>query len=155
MQFQPYLTFDGQAAEAMSTYARILGGDLTALMRYADLPAEMLQEMAGDPACGGALTSPLSEEQGQRVLHAALSLDGAMLMASDTMPGMPYQGQQNVGVTLSFPSVDRARAVFDALSDGGQVEMPWGETFWSEAFGSVRDRFGTQWLVNGGKDKMG
>ena len=54
------------------------------------------------------------------------------------------------GVTLTFPTPDAARNVFDALAEGGQVTMPLGKTFWAEAFGMLTDRFGAHWLVNGG-----
>ena len=36
---------------------------------------------------------------------------------------------------------------FAALSDGGEVMMPPGKTFWSPYFGMVKDRFGIGWMV--------
>jgi PhnB protein len=45
------------------------------------------------------------------------------------------------------PSRER---VFEALADGGRVQMPIQPTFWARAFGMVTDRYGTPWLVNGG-----
>jgi PhnB protein len=56
-------------------------------------------------------------------------------------------------VSLAYPSVDEAKRVFDALAEGGKVSMPFQETFWVERFGMVTDRFGTPWMVNGGKSK--
>ena len=37
------------------------------------------------------------------------------------------------------------------MADGGQVRMPLDETFWVEAFGMLVDRYGTPWMVSGGK----
>ncbi|MET0509831.1 MAG: VOC family protein [Burkholderiaceae bacterium] len=152
MQFQPYLTFDGNAAEAMKFYERLFGGKIEQMMTFGDMPPEAAAGMA--EACPGAPQGPMPEEMKKRVLHTALLFDGGMLMASDSMPGQPYEGMKNVGIAVSFPTVERAREVVDALAEGGQVQMPFGETFWSEAFGAVVDRFGTNWLVNGGKRKM-
>ena len=60
-----------------------------------------------------------------------------------------------MAVAISFSDVARAREVADRLAEGGQVQMPRGETFWVEAFASVKDRFGIVWLINGGRVKMG
>ena len=135
MQFQPYLMFDGNCAQAMRFYERVIGGKLEPLLQFSEMP-----EPCADLPAGG----------GDRIAHACLALDGALLMASDTMPGQPYEGMKNFSVALTFPTPDAARVVFDALAEGGQVTMPLGKTFWAEAFGMVTDRFGTPWMVNGG-----
>ena len=53
------------------------------------------------------------------------------------------------GFALSLTAKDAARRqrLFDALSDGGQVQMPLDKTFFSPAFGMVADRFGVSWMV--------
>lgn len=133
MHFRPYLNFDGNAADAMAFYRSVFGGKLD-LMRFKDVP-----EM------------PCPPEAAQRVMHAHLDIAGHSLMASDTMPGQPYTGMQGFGVTLAFDTVAEAKRVFAALSEGGTVGMPLEPTFWVEIFGMVTDRFGTPWLINGGK----
>ena len=131
----PYLFFDGNCADAMRFYEKTLGGKLAALMTYDQSP---MKEQCGGPGMK------------DRVMHACLALDGRSLMASDTMTGEPYQGMQNVSVSLAYPTADEAKKVFGLLADGGQVQIPMDKTFWSEAFGVVRDRFGTSWFVGGG-----
>jgi PhnB protein len=37
--------------------------------------------------------------------------------------------------------------VFDALADGGQVQVPLAKTFFASSFGMVADRFGVGWMV--------
>ena len=130
-----YLTFDGHAAEAMRFYEQVLRGKLEMMMTMGEMPDGEGQK--------------LPPEAQQRIMHAALSMDSGRLMASDTMPGQPYEGMKGFGVALSLPSVDEAKRVFDALAEGGTVQMPLTPTFWAEAFGMVVDRFGTPWLVNG------
>ena len=63
---------------------------------------------------------------------------------------MPYDGMKGFTVTLTYPDVAEGKRVFDALAEGGQVRMPFGKTFWAEAFGMTVDRFGTPWMVNAG-----
>jgi PhnB protein len=50
-------------------------------------------------------------------------------------------------VNCSLPDVAEAKRVFDALAEGGQIQMPIGETFFAPAFGLCTDRFGTPWMI--------
>lgn len=130
-----YLTFDGNAAQAMRFYEQVLRGKL-----------EMMMTMGEMPDCADQKLPP---EAQQRIMHAALNFGGGLLMASDTMPGQPYEGMKGFGVALSLDSVQEATRVFNAFAEGGNVQMPLEPTFWAEIFGMVVDRFGTPWLING------
>ncbi|BAT58353.1 hypothetical protein GJW-30_1_00877 [Variibacter gotjawalensis] len=145
MQFQPYLFFGGTCAEAMTTYERVLGGKMQMMMKYSQTPPQE------GPAPEGCAELPAGF--GDKIAHAALELDGSMLMASDS-PMPNFEPMKNVYVTVSFPTPEKAKEVFDALAQGGKVEMPMAETFWVESFGSLVDRFGTHWMINGGKPKF-
>ncbi len=132
-----YIFFDGQCAQAMQHYHRILGGQLQPVLTYAQSPEP--------PQC------PVDPD---RVMHACLALpDGRLLMASDSPPGM-HKPMQGFALALNYPTAAEARQVFDRLADGGQVMMPMGKTFWAEAFGMCSDRFGTPWMVGGGAQAM-
>lgn len=148
MQFQPYLIFGGNCEEALSFYERVLGAERQMMLKFKDAPP-MPENAAGEGCAGGQLPAGMDD----KVMHASILLDGDMLMASDAVTA--YDGMKNVSVTLTFPTVERAREVFTALSEDGNVEMPLGETFWVESFGAVTDRFGTSWMINGGKSKLG
>jgi PhnB protein len=129
-----YLFFNGNCAEAMRFYERTLGGKMERLMRYGESP---------DPQ-----HCPAGSQD--RVMHASLSIDGRLLMASDVPDGYPAPGMQGFALSLNYPSADEARRVFDALAEGGKVTMPIAKTFWAEAYGMLTDRFGTPWMVGGG-----
>lgn len=135
MQFQPYLIFNGNCADAMRYYERVLGAKLEAIMKVGEAPG-----------CSDA-----GPESKDRIMHARLVLDDSILMASDSMVGQPYEGMKGFSVTLNFPTVEQSKRVFNAFADGGQVIMPMDKTFWVESFGIVVDRFGTSWMINGGK----
>jgi PhnB protein len=135
---EPYLFFDGNCADAMRFYERTLGGKLESILTHADSP------MAGN--------SPPGNEN--RVMHARLNIGGAIILASDEMAGAAYAGMKNFKLSLAYPTVEEARRIFDALSEGGRVDMPLDKTFWIEAFGMLVDRFGTPWMISGGKPAM-
>jgi PhnB protein len=104
------------------------------LMRYKESP---------DPPPPGKVP-PGSED---RVMHACLRVGESMVMASDgRCSGQP--GFQGFSLSLAVPDATAADRVFAALADGGYVQMPLGETFWSPRFGMVSDRFGVGWMVN-------
>ena len=136
-QLNPYLSYNGNCAEAMKFYARVLDAKLEALITFAQMPE------------GSGPRPPASHAD--RIMHAYLVGKDFSLMAGDVPPGMSYQGIQGVMMTLTYATAAEARRVFDALAEGGaKVDMPMGETFWADAFGMLTDRFGTPWGINGG-----
>ena len=132
-----YIGFDGNCAEAMRFYERVLGGKIEMMMTNGESP--MRDQMP-----------PGNED---RIMHARLVLDQGTLMAGDAMVGgcdQSYEGMKGFSLTLSYMSASEAASVFDALSEGGKVTMPLQKTFWAESFGMLTDRFGTPWIINGG-----
>ena len=130
----PYLSFDGNCAEAMRFYERVFEGKLEALLTNAQTPV--------------AEHCPPGNED--RIMHAYLTFDGAELMAGDALIGT-YEPMKGVSIAVSFETEARGRKVFEALGEGGKVTMPFQKTFWAEGFGMVADRFGTAWIINGGR----
>jgi PhnB protein len=140
----PYLILDGTTREAMTFYQKCLGGELF-LMTYADMPA---------PPEGGQCKIP--PEAKDRVMHAGLCFGAAgFLMASDSMPGQPYTAGDGFSINIPCDSNEEAERLFHALSEGGKITMPIGETFWAHRYGMFTDRFGVHWMVNHGKEHMG
>ena len=130
MLVQPYLFLDGRCEEALAFYRKALGAKIEMLMRFKESP---------DPS----MVSPGSEE---KVVHSSLRVGDATVLASDGR----CQGQTNFqGISLTLTVADTAEAErrFGALGDGGQVQMPLTETFFSPRFGMVADRFGVSWMV--------
>lgn len=130
MQVEPYLFFEGRCEEALDFYRRALGAEVTTLMRFKESP---------DPN----MCLPGAED---KVMHATVRIGGTNIMASD---GMNSGNLAFQGFSLSLSLTDKAEAerLFTALSDGGQVQMPLAETFYSPLFGMVADRFGVLWMI--------
>lgn len=133
MLVQPYLFFDGRCEEALDFYRDALGAEVTMLMRFKESPEA--------PPPG---TVPPGSED--KVMHAAFTVGDTLIMASD---GGCSSQTEFKGFSLSITVDDEAAAgrVFNALANGGQVQMPLGKTFFSPCFGMVADRFGVGWMV--------
>lgn len=132
----PYLAYNGDCAEAMRFYERVLG---------LGVKLEMMMSGAQSP-----MAAQIPKEHAHRILHARLRFeDGSCIYAGDAPLHVPYEGIKGVTITMSYASTAAAETVFKALSDGGNVTMPFQPAFWAKAAGMVTDRFGTPWIVNG------
>jgi PhnB protein len=130
----PYLSFNGNCADAMHFYERVLGGKLELLLRNADTP----------------MATQTPKEHADRIVHARLVLPGgASLYAGDCPPQMAYTGIHGVALTLNYDTVEQATKAFGALADGGKVSMTLQPMFWAKIWGMLTDKFGTPWIVNG------
>ena len=134
MPVQSYLFFEGRADEAIAFYREALGAELLMRMTYGESPE-------GDGECPGGFKPPVD-----KVMHASLRIDGSELGLSDGMcSGKPeFKG---VSQTLVCADDAEARRRFDALAEGGQVNMPLAESFFASSFGMLADRFGVDWMV--------
>lgn len=130
MQITPYLTFNGQCADAFAFYQRVLGGEL-AIQTHGESP----------------IADQVPAEHASLVLHARLDAGTAVLMGSDAPPDQPQQhGGFSVAVQVDDPA--EADRVFQELAESGMVIMPIEKTFWAERFGMAVDQFGVPWMVN-------
>ncbi len=134
MQIDPYLFFDGKCEEAVTFYRQALGAEVETIMRFKDHPESMEGGM-------------IPEDAGDKVMHAALRIDGQLVMASDgRCLGAPsFQG---FALSLFVPDAAEAERLFGVLGEGGQVQMPLTETFFASRFGMVADRFGVSWMIS-------
>jgi PhnB protein len=133
MQVQSYLFFDGRCEEAIEFYKKTLGAKVDMMMRFKESP---------EPQPPG-MCPPGSED---KIMHAAFHIGDTQVMASDGRA----QGQPKFeGFALSLDAKTEAEAtkLFNALADGGKVQMPLTKTFFSPSFGMVADRFGVGWMV--------
>ena len=110
MQINPYISFDGNAEEAMNFYAKVFGSQLSTVMRWSD-----------NPQC-----AEMAESEQNKVMHAALPVGDSMLMASDSigMPGQEYKVGNNFTIAIGPDSREEADRFFAGLVDGGKADMP-------------------------------
>lgn len=131
---QPYVFFDGQCEKALTFYQRALGAQLNMLMRFQESPE------SPPPGC-----MPPGAEN--KVMHAQFQIGETVVMASDgRCSGQPeFKG---FALSLVVKTEAEADQAFDALAEGGQIQMPLAKTFFSARFGMVTDQFGVAWMVS-------
>lgn len=133
-RLNPYVTFDGNARQAMSFYKDVFGGELT-INTFGEYGTD-------DPALA------------DKTMHAQLETSqGFTLMASDTAPGMEHSPGNNIAVSLSGEDASELRGYWDELSNGGTVVMPLEKQMWGDEFGMCVDPFGISWMVNIGQPR--
>jgi PhnB protein len=94
-------------------------------------------------------------EDGQRIMHATLMINGAPVMLSDEFPELgggrspEALGDSPVAISLSFPTRE---AVDDthkrALENGAKSDMDPHGPFWGGRFAMIRDPFGHRWMFS-------
>ena len=127
-RLNPYISFAGNARDALEFYREVFGGTLD-LNTFGEL--------------GGGGPNP------DQIMHGMLETDrGFTLMGSDLPPGMEHQPGNNMTVSLSGDDADDLRGYWERLSDGGTVTAPLEKQVWGDEFGICVDRFGVPWMVN-------
>jgi PhnB protein len=133
--FSHYLMFDGNCAEALAIYAEAFGAEITEMQKYGDMPP--------NPAF------PVSEKDRNKVLHARLRWNGTELMCADASERAVPGTNMYISVTLNDELA--VRKAWDLLKEGGLIYMDLAPSFFAAAHGSLRDRFGTNWMFTATK----
>ncbi|HJT21610.1 MAG TPA: VOC family protein [Nitrospira sp.] len=133
MRIQPYLYFNGHTENALDFYKRALGAKVTMMMRFKESPETPPPD-----------TVP--KGWGEKIMHSNFSIGDTHVMASD---GCSDGQSKFEGFSLSLAVANETEAdrCFNALAEGGNVQMPLAKTFWSPRFGMVTDRFGVSWMI--------
>jgi PhnB protein len=135
-KLNPYLNFGGNTEEAFNFYKSVFGGDFTYLTRFKDMPMEGFQ---------------IPEADQDKIMHVGLPIgDDNVLMASDALEslGQTVEPGNNVYISVHPDSKEEADRIFNALAEAGEVEMAIADQVWGDYYGSLKDRFGTRWMVN-------
>ncbi|MFO0903659.1 MAG: YciI family protein [Pirellulales bacterium] len=129
---QPYLFYGGRCEEALEFYKRGLGATVTMMMTFRESPA---------PPPPGMLAPGFED----KIMHASVQIGETQFMASDGCDA--GKGFEGFRLALQFADETAARKAFDALAQGGKIDMPLTPTFWSPCYGMVTDPFGLGWMV--------
>ncbi len=140
-----YLNFTRNTEEAFNFYKSVFGGDfLGEIGRFGDIPPS-------------AEATSIPEEDKNLVMHVALPiLGGHMLMGTDAPESMGFKVNYGNNVYISlFPDTrEETRRLFDALAPGGKVEMDLQDMFRGDYYGSLKDKYGVQWMFNCSEKKQ-
>lgn len=133
MKIESYLFFNGRSAEALAFYEKAVDAKKLALLTFDDSPEPQPEDV-------------VPKSWRDKVMHMAFSVGESVVMASDGM-GPEACAFNGFALSLNVKTEAEADRYFGALSDGGEVQMPLGKTFWSPRFGMLKDKFGVAWMV--------
>ncbi|EPS1775673.1 TPA: VOC family metalloprotein YjdN [Klebsiella aerogenes] len=139
MSLSPYIAFSGNCAAAIAFYQQALAAQLIHQITYGEMP-----QSAQDAEDGCASGQHLAADC---IAHASLQVADSILMLSDS-PSSDMEHYAGFVLVLGPKDIAEGKHWFEALADGGRIEMAWQETFWAHGFGKVVDRFGVPWMVN-------
>lgn len=129
---QPYLFFGGQCEEALKFYEQAVGSTVVMKMRFNECP---------EPLPEGTIQPGFED----KIMHSSFTVGKMTLMASDGCGDAT--NHEGFRLALCVPTEADCDRVFNALADGGNVDMPLEKTFWSPRYGMVTDKFGVGWMV--------
>ena len=131
----PHINFNGNAEEAFTFYKSVFGGEFAKIIRFKDISSAEF---------------PVSENEANKIMHIALPIGKNFLIANDVPESMGRTNEnENISkISISAESKEEAVLLFNGLSVGGQIEVPFEESFGSSYFGMFRDKYGIEWIVD-------
>jgi PhnB protein len=131
----PHINFNGNAEEAFTFYKSVFGGEFLKVIRFKDLSSPEF---------------PVAENEANKIMHIALPIGKNILMGNDVpeFMGRTNENENRSKIAISAESREEADKLFHGLSEGGNVEMPIGDSPWGSYFGMFRDKYGIEWMVD-------
>ncbi len=131
----PHINFNGNAEEAFNFYKSVFGGEFAMIMRFKDLSSPEF---------------PVAENEANKIMHIALPIGKNVLMGNDVpeFMGRVNENENRSKISIGAESKEEADKLFNGLSQGGEIEMPIGDSPWGSYFGMFRDKFGIEWMVD-------
>ena len=126
----PYLTFNGNASEALEFYSKALNGEVVFKQTFGESAMES------------------SESLKDKIMHASFRAGDLNFLVSDGMQDQEVSGGNNLSLSLDFKDLDEINKRFGALSEGGKITMELQDTFWGARFGMLTDKYGFNWMFN-------
>lgn len=132
VQLTPYITLEGNTKEAIQFYEQAIGAEVLSIMTYGDMPE---------------MPNTFTDEFKTLVAHAKLRVGGSELMFSDAPGGSAVEAGKRVTICITTNDVAQSKRIYEALRQGGQVNIPFSEESFSPGFGEVTDKFGVTFQI--------
>ena len=134
-QINPHINFNGNAEEAFTFYKSVFGGEFKRIIRFRDLSGPEF---------------PVPENEAEKIMHIALPIGKNILMGNDVPESMgrTNENENRSKISISTESREEADRLFNGLSEGGQIEVPIGDSPWGTYFAMFRDKYGIEWMVD-------
>jgi len=132
MKVSPYLIFNGNCVEAIKLYEKAFNTKSN-YCQYKDTPPSE--------------NYPISPGTEELVMHAVLPIGNSAIYLCDTTPDHKVTFGNGSFACIELDSAENVKAAFDVLKVGGKVFCEAQETFWSECYAELEDRFGLKWTI--------
>ncbi|MDU1906006.1 MAG: VOC family protein [Dysgonomonas sp.] len=131
MKIKSYLSFNGNAEEALSFYAGVFDGTIGKIYRYGEC-----QEME------------CPTEYKDKIIHSCLTFNGCTISIADTMPGTKSDfGSLGHTITVFCDTDQQLKNIYAKLSVGGQIKCELCEPGWAKFYAEIVDKFGVLWAL--------
>jgi PhnB protein len=129
-----HLNFNGNAEEAFNFYKSVFGGAFTKISHFKDMASPDF---------------PVAPADENKVMVIELPIGPNVLSANDVPEhmGRTNENENRSKISVTAESREEADKIFKGLSEGGQIEMPIGESPWGTYFAMFRDKYGIEWMV--------
>jgi PhnB protein len=129
-QATPYLTFNGNAREALEYYKEIFDGEILSMQTFGEADFETPPEM------------------NDRVMHAQFKKEALFFMVSDSFLDQTVDKGSNISLALELDNPDEIQTYYNRLKENGTVLMELQDTFWGATFAKVKDSYEITWDLN-------
>lgn len=131
----PHINFNGNAEEAFNFYKSVFGGSFSKVVRFKDISNDEY---------------PIPEREAEKIMHIAMPVGQNVLMGNDIpeIMGTVNENENRSKISVSAESLEEAERLFNGLSAGGSIEMPFEKSLWNSYFGMFRDQYGIEWMIN-------
>ncbi len=137
MKLNVTLAFNGNCEEAINFYCKVFNTNTTMIHRYDEMPPND--------------NFKIDDADLKKIMHSEMKItENLIIMAVDDIMNSKQMGNA-IGLCLSYDNTEdlnKAREVFEMLSEDGVVEMPFDKTFWGAYYGIITDKFGIRWEMN-------
>ena len=129
IKIRPYITLNGQCAEAIELYKKAFKTDTIEIAKFSDMP-----------------NAEIPEDFKDKILQCTLKFGDDFIRLSDCGPNHKLKDPESERISLAIEAdVEAVKFAFDILAEEGRVGMPLAKTFYSSCAGVVFDKFGVMW----------
>lgn len=131
MKIKSYLSFNGNAEEALNFYASVFNGTISEIFRYGDC-SEM-----DYPA-----------DYKDKIVHSEVEFNGCTFCMADTMPGTKTDfGSLGHTITIFCDSEQQLKDIYPKLAENGEIKCELCQPFYAKLYTEVIDKFGVAWAL--------
>jgi len=134
----------GYAFPVMMAERRVMGGVIPSFMVDGAAKASEFYEKA----FGAKELRRYAHQDGKRLMHCHMEINGGSIMFNDPVPEHGYPLQPSNSFTNNLVVADGDLWWNRALEAGCKATMPFERAFWGDRFGRMIDPFGIAWAID-------